>query len=442
MKNGNSGFTLVEIAVVMIVVGVLLAAAVRAYDLNIGDKGRRDTLENIAAVNSAITFFHANHDRYPCPARLDLAIGHPDYGKEIPCDPLPAGPLVDSCAGGICRASAAAGRDADNDGTDDNILIGGVPFVTLELAPNEFDPTILDFVLLDLSAQQILDGWGNKLTYAVSENLVQAGTFNSDYGAITVEDEFGVAGGRNPSLVDPDDSAHFIVLSHGSNGRGAYTPDGVLIGNPCTGGSVILPGPEPQPTVSSGATVEYENCNNDNLFISALRNDVTGNVYNDDVTSFQVFVSTDLWEFAPGTTVPGSIRNKNTGNVGIGTPTPEVQLHVAGKLKAERSISVRVCDEDGNGCFEPNLIAGDIGAGNPAMETDPPSLPDTDPQAGVTGKQGMKCSDPSFAMTGVADNKPNCSSPFSGFSGITATCPVGQFLKGVNSNGTIICEAF
>ena len=429
MKNTERGFTLVELAVVMLVAGLLLAAAMQTYDVNLGDKARRETLDNIESVKSAVALFHAAHDRYPCPARLDLPLGHADYGKEIDC----SGSLPVTPGAGVTRTT---GRDADNIVGGDGILIGGVPFVTLELSPNEFG--VNETVKMDLSSQQILDGWKNKLTYAVSENLVQTATFNADLGAISVEDEFGTVGGRNPSLVDPPGSVHFVVLSHGDNGRGAYTQNGVLVGNPCTGGAVTLPPPAPPgPPLSSGTTIEYENCNNDDLFISALKNDVIGNSYNDDITGFEVFVSADLWEFAPGTTFPGSIRNKNAGNVYIGTPAvlpdpDNARLNVAGKVKAVQSISARLCSETGDDdCFEPGLIAGD---GNHAKDTDRP-----DP----TGKRGMSCSDSSEAMTGIQEGRPNCASPFASFgSSLTDTCPGGKYMIGIKSNGTLDCENF
>ncbi len=435
MKHRDNGFTLVEVAIVMLVSGILLTAAVRGYDLFSRDKERRVTVENIEAVNSAIALFQAAHDRFPCPARLTARLGDPDYGQEIDCSAaIPIVPPI-----GVDTVAAHPDRDPDDDpATPHNILIGGVPFVTLEMEVDEFDLTIFHPVRLDLSSTQILDGWGNKLTYAVSESLVQQDTFNDDLGVVSVSDEF------DQSLVDPEHSAHFVVLSHGSNGRGAYTTTGVRIGNPCTGGSVTLPSPPAPPAPLNGGTttIEYENCNGDELFISALRNDVPGNAYNDDIASFQLFISSDLWEFAPGPpgappTAPGSIVNKNFGNVGIGTDTPTEKLHVEGKLKAESSKSVRICSAAGEAdCFEPGLLGGGANPFDHAKDTDPPS-PD-----GLTGKQGMSCSDPTHAMIGIVDNKPVCASPFVGFGGITDKCDPGEYMIGIKSNNTVDCEPF
>lgn len=457
MKNRQSGFTLVELSIVMLIAGIILSTMVKSYDLYQSDKPRKDTLERIEKINSEIAIFHAQFGRYPCPARLTAQPGDADYGQEIDCtnNVPPLFPVVTPI--GVDRTLSMdrtvipfVARDANQDGVDDGILIGAVPFVTRETVEDPPLSGIFVPVRLDLSSEDILDGWSNKLTYAVSETLVKTDSFNESLGAISVEDEFGNGGGREPSLVDPPGSVHYVVKSAGFNGRGAYTPGGQPVGDPCTGGSVILPSPPapPAPPVSSGETIEYENCDDDDLFISALKNDVEGNTYNDDIVSFQLFISPDLWEYAPGVgvagpTFPGSIRNRNIGNVYIGRPAlpdaDDALVYASGRLKSQAVRAVRVCGIDGSvdDCFEPGLLGGD---GNRATEVDP------DVPGGVTSKRGLRCSNPNHALIGIVNNKPVCSDPFSGLSSIPdQTCtgkgyPAGSFIVSITNNGDIICK--
>ncbi len=449
MKDRQSGFTLVELSIVMLIAGIILSTMVKSYDLYQSDKPRKDTLERIEKINSEIAIFHAQFGRYPCPARLTAQPGDADYGQEIDCtNNIPplfpvATPIgVDRTVSRDRTVMPSVVRDDNQDGVDDGILIGAVPFVTREL------DAAGDPVRLDLSSEDILDGWSNKLTYAVSENLVKTDSFNESLGAISVEDEFGNGGGREPSLVDPPGSVHYVIKSAGFNGRGAYTPGGQRIGGPCNAFTLPSPSPPnpPPPPVSSGVTVEFENCDDDDLFISALKNDVEGNTYNDDIVSFQLFISPDLWEYAPGVgaagpTFPGSIRNRNIGNVYIGRPAlpdaDDALVYASGRLKSQAVRAVRVCGPTAVGapppddCFEPGLLGGD---GNRATENDP------DVPGGVTGKRGMRCSSPNHAMTGIVNNEPVCADPFSGLSTVPdQTCPAGQFIKSINNDGTINC---
>ncbi len=420
MKAKSEGFTLIEMALVIIISGLLLAAGLESYKVYNNDQARKTTLENIQTVNSAIALFHAVYDRYPCPADITLPLGDPDYGRETNCDPRPVNPVAGTCFEGVCRAD---GRDADNDATtEDTILIGGVPLVTLQDA--DLVLTGIQNVWLGLSSREILDGYGRKLTYAVTERLVTEPTFNETLGAIKIEDEYG------ESLVNPEGSVHYVVVSHGDNGRGAYSEGGQLVGNDCTASGLPLPLPAPPgPPVSSGNTIEYENCNNDDLFVSALRATVEGNSYNDDIVNFQMFVGNDLWSYVPGNPdVPGSIYNLNPGNVGIGVIDPDSKLEVIGDIQADEVLAGEICDSTGNDCFPSSIIGG---TGNPVQDTDPLTEE-------LIGKKGMECDGANKAMTGIANGRPICESVLPDT--IIGTCPPGKFMIGVSSLGNVVCE--
>jgi hypothetical protein len=101
------------------------------------------------------------------------------------------------------------------------IRIGGVPVRSLNL-PDEF----------------ALDAWGNRFSYVVSTNLatpfdsLAAMGYAPDRGVINIT---GFDDGVNPpvSLVNPPGSAHYLIISHGPDGAGARSFEGIGFSSPC-----------------------------------------------------------------------------------------------------------------------------------------------------------------------------------------------------------------
>src|SRR5690606_18273347 len=105
------------------------------------------------------------------------------------------------CENGLCRTPGMRAGSS--------ILLGTVPYAAL-----------------GLSIKDAHDGWGNKITYAVTEVLTQTSTFNDQLGTIGL-----LQGARNPTTglligpankVNPDagattNSFMFVFLSHGAD---------------------------------------------------------------------------------------------------------------------------------------------------------------------------------------------------------------------------------
>ncbi len=403
------GFTLIEISLVLIVSGLVMLIASQALKLQNTNTKRAITLDSLNVTRDALIEFVALQGRYPCPADITLDLHDANYGREN----------VDGS--GNCIGTTVTGRDADGDGTADPIVIGGVPFNTM-LDP-DLDPATIDGVEnVPLNATETIDGWGHKLTYAVTKSLTKVTTYNDFNGALRIRDE------NDQDVIDPADSAHLILISHGDDGVGSFTQEGKLV-EPCNAG-VVIP-PPPPPAVQSPLN-EKENCDEDDgTFLSGLRNS-SDHSYNDDLVQFVLLQTSNLWTITGTVTLPGpppvtifKVANTNTGNVGIGTDQPGVRLDVAGSIQGFKLQTANLCDAGGINCMAPSVIGG------------------TDPNMDCTNTGGSAVNPgPHRAVTAIEQNHVVCADIFAGAPAATPnSCPAGQLARGISNLGNVLCAA-
>ena len=94
------GYTLLEMAIVMAVIGVLIASFANAYNIYLKNTVQRVTVDNTNQIVNAIGHYLVQNGRYPCPSRLDAGRDDPDYGMEGDCTDTTV--AVGQCANGIC----------------------------------------------------------------------------------------------------------------------------------------------------------------------------------------------------------------------------------------------------------------------------------------------------------------------------------------------------
>lgn len=90
----SAGFTLVELALVLIVVAILAGGMLAPLGPLLDERGRRETLDRLRDIEQALTGFAILHGRLPCPTLVaDPAAA--DYGLEHPppCDDSTVGYL-------------------------------------------------------------------------------------------------------------------------------------------------------------------------------------------------------------------------------------------------------------------------------------------------------------------------------------------------------------
>ncbi len=398
----EKGFSLLETALLLLVAGILAVPILNAYNRYLVERQNSKTYSSGSTIQNALTDFYEKNDRYPCPAIPSLGMNDPLHGveqcpgRDMDGDStiMPAMAL-DSCAGGYCRAG---GRDADGDGNDDGVLIGIIPYATLGI---QYDG--------------VEDGWKHMFTYAVTESMTDSATFVPTRGAIMIWKADGstplqFGDPLNPSPVPKDTNgqatAHFVFFSHGNNGRGAYTKEGIRIGATCDNGLFTAA----EVAAADKSYNEIENCDNDFEFTwdSEAYSLNQGFDYYDDIFYYIDGVpSGGTWNYS-GT--QDDVFTSFAGNLGIGTADPKYAVDVNGDVNASnKTRTTGYCDETGNNCFDAQTIGG----------------------------SGITCN--GKPMTGIELSDTVCS-PIVPAASVTGQCPAGQYVTGIDALGNVICE--
>ncbi len=248
MKNRkylpDQGFTLIELLVVIVVIGIIFAMFSSAL-LSYIEKSRiYKTQTRMEVIQDAIDKFLNINDRLPCPAPQNVGPGAPGFNVEITTPGIP-GALAN------CNVNASpAGAPVFTNGAV-RLRTGAVPTRSINL-PDEY----------------ALDAWGNKFRYTVTRDIASPGLYDNDGGRIAVRDS------ANLPTVNPPDTAHYVVVSHGENGLGAFAESGAAVGGGCGA------------TAAGG--LERQNCNNNRRYVSTLlKSDVLGAGYYDDFVVFK-----------------------------------------------------------------------------------------------------------------------------------------------------------
>jgi prepilin-type N-terminal cleavage/methylation domain-containing protein len=132
------GFSLIEIAIVLVIISVLLTIVVVPLSTQIEQRRRADTEKQLESIKEAIIGFALANNRFPCP----------------------------STDGVIYGAAASNGTESPVGGGACAVKLGYVPAVTLGIAP------------IDATGFAV-DAWGstkNRIIYAIADiNIVAAG---------------------------------------------------------------------------------------------------------------------------------------------------------------------------------------------------------------------------------------------------------------------------
>ncbi len=214
------GFTLAEVAVVVLIVGLLLGGLLGTYSTQIDLSKTAETKKTLETARDALIGFAAANGRLPCPATVNPPHATTSNGVEAPL------------GGGACTVSGGGMPG-----------LGFFPAATLALTPTD-------------SQGYLIDSWGNRIRYAVT---------NSG----TPPAEFTTQGQIRTKLIDgdPNTPSPDLRICTTSTGASSTTCSGTSTTLTTSAVAVIFSTGKNGATGGTGAD-ESKNLDNDRVFIS------------------------------------------------------------------------------------------------------------------------------------------------------------------------------
>lgn len=179
----ESGFSLVEMAVVLTIVALLMAGLLPMLSSQMEQKSRTETRSQLEEIRGALVGYALVQPvpKLPCPANPTIATGANNAG------------VADStCA----------------------ITTGVLPWVTLGTSET--------------------DAWGRRFTYSVPASAVNSFSSGFTLTSVAAIDVLSANSGNCDAASPPiqncvADNIPAVIISHGTNGLGAYLPSGTQI---------------------------------------------------------------------------------------------------------------------------------------------------------------------------------------------------------------------
>lgn len=201
--HGKRGYTLLELALVVAILGLLAAAAFR-YATNLSNtRNYADLNDTLNVIEEALRSYGAAFSRLPCPSDISLSDNSTSFGTE-----------VGTSGDGNCTGYnfINSGTDPDNaDGLYDataasKVVAGGVPTKTLKI-----------------DDRYAYDPWGRRILFAVDKRITATNAFttytvtNTTIGVVVVKHN------STDSLANAITyKGVYALTSFGPNGHGGY----------------------------------------------------------------------------------------------------------------------------------------------------------------------------------------------------------------------------
>jgi len=167
INSRTSGFSLLEMAIVLAIVGFLLAKLIPSISAQVDQQHRNDTIKQMHEIQDALYGYAIVNGRLPCPAKATIATNTANAG-------------ISDCT----------------------LTMGVIPWATLGTGET--------------------DAWNRRFTYSASSTFTTANFTLGLKGNLTVKT--AATSGTNIAFDIPA-----VFISHGSNGYGAYTPAGIAL---------------------------------------------------------------------------------------------------------------------------------------------------------------------------------------------------------------------
>jgi prepilin-type N-terminal cleavage/methylation domain-containing protein len=239
-RKHEHGFTLIELAVVLLIVGLISGGLLSAWATQIVQQRINTTKANAETIKTALVNFVSRNNRLPCPAIDGLLPSAAAYGQE-------------ATTPGTCTGSAGIG-----------------------VAPNDAARGIVPWIAVGLSGESASDAYNNRFTYQITKAAtgLNATTLASLQGILTLHGDAPITLGIAPTgnqingcnATAGNNSCNgfavVVILSHGKNGVGAIGEDGTLLAAPTS-------------------AQEIQNAGNNNAFVRSDYSTVDANYFDD-----------------------------------------------------------------------------------------------------------------------------------------------------------------
>jgi prepilin-type N-terminal cleavage/methylation domain-containing protein len=187
LRAKNRGFTLAELAIVLVIVALLVGSLLVPLSTQIDSRNLADTRRALAEIRETILGYAVVNGRLPCPALANVASG-----------------------------AAGAGLEGTRDASGCTNIAGVVPWATLGVAET--------------------DAWGRRYSYRVTRAFTKKAVPPPDISECPVplpplpqSAAFALCSPGDMSVLVTVGGAKIatavpaVVVSHGKNGKGAYT---------------------------------------------------------------------------------------------------------------------------------------------------------------------------------------------------------------------------
>lgn len=193
-KHTKTGFSLIELAVVILVISIFMSGAMT---LSIGATNSakiKATKDKMDEIYRAMGNYLAANGRLPCPAPITALKGSANYGKDMA---IGSGDCLDSGAGAVSGLYYSSAN---------NLVYGMVPVQNLQL-----------------QADMAEDDFGSKIGYIVDERFTgfNKNASNNDFNHAPDNDVITINEIDKQTQAATQD-ASFVLISYGHNAFGAF----------------------------------------------------------------------------------------------------------------------------------------------------------------------------------------------------------------------------
>lgn len=222
-QDKEAGFSLVELTFVVAIIAVVISTVVFTTQARLDVARIFTTKERMQIIVDSIARYVESYGHVPCPSLITAPRTDADYG------------WATGSNSGNCPQAIELYDDPAPTGTKD-VVLGMVPI-------NSLIPV--------LDPQTAVDGWGNRFSYVISENLSVKANYTSQDSLITLANHPNTGSGYSVNI--PHNDIAYLLISHGPNGHGAYRDKTAS-----------------QISITSPTNDDAENSDNDNIFSQSM----------------------------------------------------------------------------------------------------------------------------------------------------------------------------